>query len=223
MSEIRSREGLAIHVDIDAPREARALVVLAHGHDASKDWGFFPWLGDYFCDAGFAVVRFTMSNDTYTSQIHDLLDVADHAQSRLRGLALFLLGHSLGGGVALLASREIEDLAGVVTWSAIARADRWDESERSATRDDYEAHRDRMNILDAAARLRVPLLAVHGGRDETIPADESRQIVARASDSSLLVIAAASHTFNSIHPLVHVPRELEYAAAVSAHFVGVYS
>ncbi|HEV8659888.1 MAG TPA: hypothetical protein VGS96_14875, partial [Thermoanaerobaculia bacterium] len=88
---------------------------------------------------------------------------------------------------------------------------------------DYEAHRDRLNVLEAAARLRVPLLAVHGARDQTVPLDESRQIIARATDSSLLVIEAASHTFNAIHPLVHIPRELEYAAAVSAHFVGAYS
>jgi pimeloyl-ACP methyl ester carboxylesterase len=164
-----------------------------------------------------------MSNDTYTTQIHDVLDVVDHVQSRFRGLPLFLLGHSRGGGVALLASREIEDLAGVVTWSAIAHADRWDQDAPAAAIADYEANHDRLNILDAAERLRVPLLAVHGAKDQTVPLDESRAIFARATDSSLLIIEAASHTFNAIHPLVHVPRELEYAAAVSAHFVGVYS
>jgi pimeloyl-ACP methyl ester carboxylesterase len=223
MSEIRSREGLSIRVDVDAPREARALVVIVHGFKGFKDWGFYPWVGEYLCDAGFAVARFTMSNDTYTTQIHDVLDVVDHVQSRFRGLPLFLLGHSRGGGVALLASREIEDLAGVVTWSAIAHADRWDQDAPTAAIADYEANHDRLNILDAAERLRVPLLAVHGAKDQTVPLEESRAIFARATDSSLLIIEAASHTFNAIHPLVHVPRELEYAAAVSAHFVGVYS
>ncbi|HEV8657219.1 MAG TPA: alpha/beta hydrolase [Thermoanaerobaculia bacterium] len=223
MSEIRSRQGLPIHIDVDARREARALVVVVHGFKGFKDWGFFPWIGEYLCDAGFAVLRFNMSGIAYTTQIHDVLDVVDHAQSRFRGLPLFLLGHSLGGGVALLASREIEDLAGVVIWSAISHVDRWDDETPATVRDDYEAHRDRLNVLEAAARLRVPLLAVHGARDQTVPLDESRQIIARATDSSLLVIEAASHTFNAIHPLVHIPRELEYAAAVSAHFVGAYA
>src|SRR5712691_3674117 len=100
MFEITSREGLPIRGDIDAPQQARALVVVAHGFKGFKNWGFFPWLAEYLCDEGFAVVRFNMSRsgigenldtldhldllagDTYTAQIHDLVDVVDHAQSR---------------------------------------------------------------------------------------------------------------------------------------------
>ena len=264
MFEIRSREGLPIRGDINAPQHARALIVIVHGFKGFKNWGFFPWLADYLCDEAFTVVRFNMSRsgigedldafdrldlfagDTYSTQINDLLDVVNHAQSRFRGLPLFLLGHSRGGGVALLAAREIEKLAGVVTWSSISHADRWDEQtkrkwraeghldiENSRTRqmmrmstsilDDYEAKRGRLDILDSAKRLRVPLLSIHGARDESVPAEESRLIMSRAHDSSLVIIEAASHTYNAIHPLVHVPRELDYAAALSAHFVSVYS
>ena|SRR5439155_9104869 len=187
-------------IDIDAPPNARALIVMVQGHDASKDWSFFPWLGEYLCDAGSVAVRFSLSSEEYAAQVHEVFGVVDRARSRFRQLPLFLFGHSLGGAIAIVAAREIHNVTGVITWSAISHD----------------------NVLDAAAQLRVPLLAVHGAKDETVPIDDARAITGKAPDSSLLIVNA-SHTFNAIDPLVYIPRELEYAAAVSAHFVTAYS
>jgi pimeloyl-ACP methyl ester carboxylesterase len=133
-----------------------------------------------------------------------------------------------------------------VTWNPIARADRWDEAAkkqwrreghqdvvnartkqvmRMSTRmlDDFEENRERLDILGALVKLEVPLLVVHGGRDESVPPSESREIAAYAPDASLVTIDNASHTFNAIHPLVTVPPELSIAAAVTARFVNVYA
>ena len=43
------------------------------------------------------------------------------------------------------------------------------------------------------------------------------------SDVSLAIVPRASHTYNAIHPLVHVPFELTLAAEISAHFVNAYA
>jgi hypothetical protein len=64
---------------------------------------------------------------------------------------------------------------------------------------------------------------VHGAKDESVPVSEGRAIAAAAPQPSLLVIERASHTFNAIHPLVHVPFELLLAAEVSAHFISAYA
>ncbi len=262
--EIKSAEGLIIRGDIESPGRPRALVVIVHGFKGFKDWGFFPWLGERLCNEGFAAVRFNMSHsgigespdsfdrldlfadDTYSAQLSDLVSVVRHAQSQLGRLPLFLLGHSRGGGVALLAARELELLHGVVTWSAISHVDRWDEPTKRQWRsdgfmdvvnartkqvmrmsprilDDYESNPDRFDVLGSATRLRVPLLVVHGDADESVPVEEARQIASRAKDSSLLIVGDATHTYNSIHPLVHIPRALEYAAVVSEHFLAAYS
>ena len=258
-----SREGLPIRGDFDVPDEARALAVIVHGFKGFKDWGFFPWLADYLCRERAAVCRFNMSrsgigenpdtferldlfaDDTYSAQIDDLLDVVLWCQARV-DLPTFLVGHSRGGGVALLAAEQVEHLSGVATWNAIARVDRWDEATkkqwrrdgfqdvinartkqvmRMSTRmlDDYEPHRERLDILDAVVKLDVPLLVVSGGRDESVPPSESREIAAYACDAGLVTIAKAGHTFNAIHPLVDVPPELSLAAAVTARFVNVYA
>src|SRR5205814_5858290 len=145
------------------------------------------------------------ADDTYSVQVDDLLDVVRWCQQQVE-LPTFLVGHSRGGGVALLAAPEVPRLSGVVTWNAIARVDRWDEATkkqwradgyqdvinartkqvmRMSTRmlDDYETHRERLDILGAVVKLYVPLLVVSGARDESVSPDESRQIAAYAADA----------------------------------------
>lgn len=261
---IKSAEGLPIRGNFDAADDARALVVIVHGFKGFKDWGFFPWTAQRLMQHRLAVCRFNMSrsgvgedpetfgrldlfeHDTYSTQLRDLAAVVRHAQRRFPRLPTFLLGHSRGGGVALLGAQDVPNLHGVVTWAAISHVDRWDaatqrewrkrgvlEVENARTKqimrmspvilDDYEAHAERLNILAATARLRVPLLVLHGGRDESVPVEEGRLIAARAAEPSLVVLHRAGHTFNAIHPLVHVPFELLTAAELSAHFVNAYA
>jgi pimeloyl-ACP methyl ester carboxylesterase len=261
--EIDSDETLPLRGNLHIPERPRALVVVVHGFKGFKDWGFFPWLAEHLAQHRLAVCRFNMSRsgigenpetfdrldlferDTYSTQLADLLRVTRFAQEHARGLPTFLLGHSRGGGVALLAARELE-LEGVVTWSAIARVDRWDDATKAQWRkdgfreelnsrtkqvmrmsslmlDDYDANSERLDVLAAAEQLRVPLLVVHGQRDESVPVAEAHTIAARAQDASLAVIERASHTYNAIHPLIHVPFALTMAAELSAHFVNAYA
>jgi uncharacterized protein len=261
---IDSAEGLPIHGNLEIPERARALVVVAHGFKGFKDWGFFPWLAERLCDSRFAVCRFNMSrsgigddpetfgrldlfeHDTYSTQVDDLALVARYAQGRVPDLPLFLVGHSRGGGVALLAASRLDFVQGIVTWSAISHVDRWDEETirkwrtdghldavnartkqvmRMSTRilDDYEANRERLQILEAARSLTAPLLVVHGEKDESVPVAEAHAIHAAAPDATLAVIRNASHTYNAIHPLVHIPRQLSMAAMLTARFIGAYA
>jgi pimeloyl-ACP methyl ester carboxylesterase len=261
---IDSEEGLPIRGNFDAPRDPRALLVVVHGFKGFKDWGFFPWIaGHLSARHHVAVCRFNMSRsgigedpesfdrldlfagDTYSTQLADLRTAVVHAQSRFPQLSTFLLGHSRGGGVALLGAHDVPRLEGVITWSAIARADRWDEPTKEKWRkegfldvvntrtqqvmrmstsilDDYDANRARLDILAAAARLHVPLLALHGGNDESVPVEEATLIADRVADASKVIVANASHTYNAIHPLVDVPFALTMATELAAHFITAY-
>ncbi|HWW60942.1 MAG TPA: alpha/beta hydrolase, partial [Thermoanaerobaculia bacterium] len=88
--------------------------------------------------------------------------------------------------------------------------------------DDIDAHRERLDIAHAVTRLHVPLLVVHGARDEAVPVAEANVIASKAKDASVTIIERASHTYNAIHPLVHVPFALSLATELSAHFVNAY-
>ena len=261
---LRSPEGLLIRGEFDAAEKPRALVVVVHGFKGFKDWGFFPWTAQRLQQHRLAVCRFNMSrsgigedpesfdrldlfeHDTYSTQLRDLAVVVHRAQQEFPKLPTFLLGHSRGGGIALLGAQDVPNLRGVVTWAPISRIDRWDEATKRSWRergvlevenartkqimrmspvmlDDYEANAERLDIVAATARLEVPLLVVHGGRDESVPVEEGRLIASCAPEASIAVIARASHTFNAIHPLVHVPFELLTAAEVTAHFINAYA
>lgn len=257
---IQSPEGLPIRGNLDVPGEhPRALVVIVHGFKGFKDWGFFPWVAERLLQHQFAVCRFNMSrsgigddpesferldlfeHDTYSIELADLRAVVRHVHPRLPDLPIFLLGHSRGGGLALLGAQDVPDLRGVAVWAPIAHCHRWDEATVRDWRkhgfqeimnartkqwmrvstdvlDDVEANRERLDILAATSRLRVPLLVIHGRRDESVPFDEGREIASRAEDGSLLAMNRAGHTFNAIHPLVTVPFELLVAAEATAHF-----
>ena len=256
---IKSDEGLPIRGNLDVPHQARALVIIVHGFKGFKDWGFFPWLAEYLRENQIAVCRFNMSrngigtkldtfdrldlfaDDTYSVQLADLRSVVARCQKRLR-IPTFLLGHSRGGGVALLGAHDVPNLRGVITWSAIARVDRWDEATkrqwrrdgyldvlntrtkqimRTSTRvlEDVATNGERLDILAAASRLEVVLLVIHGARDESVPVSESLEIASAARDATRLVIGSATHTYNAIHPLVTVPWELDLAGAVTTRFI----
>jgi pimeloyl-ACP methyl ester carboxylesterase len=261
---ITSAEGLPIRGDLDVPSKPRAIAVVIHGFKGFKDWGFFPWLAERLCNHGVAICRFNMSrngigdhletfdrldlfaDDTYSTQLADVRSAVAYAQKECGSLPTFLIGHSRGGGVAILAAQDLPHLEGVVTWSAISAVDRWDEPTKKIWRkngwfdvenartkqmmrmstailDDYEANRSRLDILAAAAKLSVPLLVIHGANDESVPVAESALIAARAAEVSRAVISNATHTYNAIHPLVDVPFALSMAAELTAHFVVAYA
>ena len=106
--------------------------------------------------------------------------------------------------MAILAAENVLNLRGVITWSASARLNGYD-------------------VLKAASHLRVPLLVIHGERDESVPFSASSELVAAAPEASRVIISTATHTYNSGHPLVHVPRELMLATDVTARFIGAYA
>jgi dienelactone hydrolase len=181
-------------------------------------------------------------HDTYSRQLSDLRRAVEYAQQQVPNVPTFLFGHSRGGGIALLGAAAVPSLRGVAVWAPIARCDRWDEATKrdwrtrgyqeqlntrtkqlmrmsTAILDDYDTHAAQLDIVAAARALTVPLLVVHGARDESVSVEEGRLLASLNADTSLLIIDRASHTFNAIHPLVHVPFELVVAAEATAHFV----
>jgi pimeloyl-ACP methyl ester carboxylesterase len=184
------------------------------------------------------------ADDTYSAELSDLERVVAHARAAdgLAGLPLFLFGHSRGGAVAILGAREISGVAGVVTWSSISTLHRWDDATverwrrdgflevenartkqtmRVSTRllDDLDTNRDRLDLKKALAALTLPMLVLHGATDESVPVEEATVIHEEGHNASMVVIESASHTFGAIHPLVHVPRELRLAMAITRQFV----
>lgn len=185
--------------------------------------------------------------DTYSIQLSDLSRVVDHVRSNpeIGSLPMFLVGHSRGGAIALLGASRIGGLSGVVTWSSISSTDRWDEGMKrewrakgyldvlnsrtkqvmrmsTAVLDDLEQNRARLDVLSAVKSMKLPLLVIHGGNDESVSPDDAREISGATPHASIMMVSGAGHTFNAIHPLVNVPRELDLVGHVTARFITAY-
>lgn len=139
---------------------------------------------------------------------------------------LFLLGHSRGGGVVLLKAAEESSIKAVATWASVSEAktpwgswpekrlQRWQHTgvEHYTNRrtnqqlplyyqlfEDYQANRERLDILQAVQRLRVPLLFCHGTKDEAVPVANAKRLK-EASQQAELFLVESDHVFGRRHP-----------------------
>ncbi len=124
-------------------------VIFVHGFKGFKDWGFWPYMGEFFTAKGYAAVSFNFSHNgvgesltefdeldkfaqnTFSREIRELSEMIDACRAGvfgdLRGRKIGLLGHSRGGGIALATSvrKTRDDVAAVALWSSIAHFDRY--------------------------------------------------------------------------------------------------
>ena len=240
-------------VDLPEVPGRRPTVVICHGFKGFMEWGFFPAVAELLAQRGFVTVRFNLagsgmqpgdelvsdprafSANTYSAEVADLLRVLEAtgheiADDRVDRGRLGLLGHSRGGGAAILAAASQpwrDRIRALVTWAAISHVDRYTPEEKRVWRatgelpvvntrtgqqlalgrgllEDVERHSaGSLDILAAAGRVAAPWLIVHGGDDESVPAAEAAELAARAAGThELLVIPGAGHTFGAKHPFV---------------------
>ena len=242
----------------------RTAVVLVHGFKGFKDWGFFPWLAEELAAAGHAVVSFNFSRNgigpdletfteldrfgrnTLSRELDELLWVLDRVEEGAwvprAPRKIGLLGHSRGGGDAVLAARTHEAVGALVTWSAVATFDRWEEETKEEWREDgvvyvlngrtgqqmplevslledYEANRERLDVEAAAGRVRAPWLIVHGRQDLSVDEEDARRLARASGQARLLLVEGAGHTYEVGHPFEGPSPELIQAVeATRRHF-----
>ncbi len=181
-------------------------------------------------DAGGFTLPERFGHDTYSAELDDLRRVLDALERGELGVAppssIGLLGHSRGAGIAILQAAQDSRIRALVTWSAISDVDRWSPEEHTAWRaagvkevvnartgqrlplyldllDDIERNATGpLDIMEAASRVTVPWLIVHGTADESVSYLEAEAL--RASSSSqatrLYPVQGAGHTFGAVHP-----------------------
>ena len=185
--------------------------------------------------------------NTLSRELEDLRWMVDrmHAGEWSGGMApgsVGLLGHSRGGGTSVITAAEHEGVSALVTWAAVATFHRWSEQHLADWRargvtfvpnartgqdmplystvlDDLTDNRARLDVLAAAARVRVPWLIVHGSEDPTVEVAEARRLHAAGAASSMCVVEGSGHTFEAVHPLQGTTPGLELAMEASLrHF-----
>lgn len=128
-------------------------LVFVHGFKGFKDWGFGPYLGEYFSKRGFYTITFNFSHNgvgdnlfefveldkfarnTISLEISELNDIINSIKNGFFGIEISkkiaILGHSRGGAVSLLTAAGRNDVGGVATWASISKFDRYSKRQKT--------------------------------------------------------------------------------------------
>jgi dipeptidyl aminopeptidase/acylaminoacyl peptidase len=248
---LANASGDVVRGDLRSSGEPRCLpaLLICHGFTAHKDWGPFPYFGQRLAEQGFATIvfnfshngigsnfrRFTeaekFSRNTIGKELEDLRAVIDAlSEGRLGGgvidpSRIGLIGHSRGGGVAILSASRDHRIKGVAAWSSVSTFHRYTLRQKQAwERDGYlpvtvrgvkthlrfgvevlrdlEANRETYDLRHAVKRLRVPLLIVHGGADVAVKPHEPEELYAAAdaSRTKYVILEGVGHSYGAPHP-----------------------
>lgn len=225
--------------------QLRGVALFAHCFTCTKDVRAAREIARTLCSDGFGVLRFdfaglgasegAFSDTTFSSNLDDL-QAAEAFLRREIGPAELIVGHSLGGAAAIVAAGAMPSVKAVATIGAPAEtqhvshqfADRVDDIRRDgeaevtlagrpftmrrAFLDDLDGDR----VLDAARRLKKPLLLLHAPTDSTVGVQNAQAIfMAALHPKSFISLPGADH-------LLSRPSDARYAAKVISAWSGAY-
>jgi dienelactone hydrolase len=246
--ELRNPSGDLIRGDLRFlnTKKKKPLVIVCHSFMAFKDWGFFPYIGEQFAQAGYVSFVFNFSHNgvvndhnritefdkfernSISKELEDLDAVVHHfvnddfEHDGIDKTKLVLLGHSRGGGGAIVHTASDERVTALVTWSSISTFDRWTPHQKDCWRtngfhplakemsssplrmgiqflNDIEQHKERYSITIAASKIHLPWLLIHGQTDVTVPAREAEALYqpANKTTTELLLLPHIGHLYNA--------------------------
>jgi len=242
---LKGADGGALRVDVRTaarPGDRRPAVVICHGFKGFKDWGFFPKLAERLAVAGFTAISFNFSGsgvsegdqfdelDRWGHQkpSTDLQDVATMVDYAIEtgATSVGLVGHSRGGGLAILHAASDPRVKALVTWASVDHFLRWPEDDIRKWRRDGridvvntrtgqvlplfkdaldDADRNAagsLNVTAAAGRITIPWLIAHGTADRSVSPEIGKVLkgASKSAKTELLLVEGADHTFGIKHP-----------------------
>jgi pimeloyl-ACP methyl ester carboxylesterase len=239
--------GFDVHLPPSVDVAAAPVVLLVHGFKGFRRWGMFPHLAERLAQCGRVVVLPDLSHNgtepgheedftrldlferqTLSAHLADLAAVLDaHDAGELDGLPpreadqrdVHVVGHSLGGGLALLlaaADGRVASVAGLNSVGHFARIgpEGLAQLEREGRVDIPNARTGQLmhlgrpwfediarhDLRAACEGLTVPTLIVVGEADTSVPPDEGRQLARWIPGAQLVEVPGADHTFGAKHP-----------------------
>jgi len=245
------------------------IVIFCHGFKGFKNWGHYDMLAEEFAKQGFVFVKFNFSyNGTTLKQPTDFADLEAFGNNNFSielddtGLIIdylatnshlyhedtneiYLIGHSRGGGIAILKAYEDKRIRKLVTWASIKDVadffkyqdiEKW-KADGSITTlnartqqkmplyyqiyENYIENIERLDIEKASENMAVPWLIIHGTNDEAVPFSCADKLHHNSKNSELLLIKHGNHTFGGKHPWneSHLPTDAQIVLAKTIDFL----
>jgi len=241
---------------------SKPFVLLIHGFRAFKDWGFFPYFAEKIAEFGYfaSTIDFSLntlidkekclfdmerfSKNTVTQEISEaklfcsLLknqNFIDEEFEKFWNGEIFLIGHSLGGALAIMTAENLPTVRKLVTICSIFDFDIYTERQKedwlkngfkeftdSTTnqkiRLDVNFLLDRLtysgekSLTSVVSRLKIPYYILHTEADATVSPKAATILANAVSDKNLMkmeIIKSGNHLLNSSHPFKETNPVLE--------------
>ncbi|WP_432712391.1 alpha/beta hydrolase family protein [Pedobacter sp.] len=240
------------------------LILFVHGFKGFKDWGAHHLVAQYFAEKGYKFLKFNLSHSGVTQENpHDVTDLETFAANTISyeladvntvvnyishlhpSSNLTIIGHSRGGGLALIKAAIDARINKIVTWSSIAdfgslwkpeQEEEWERTgkiyiENARTKEemplnstlltDFRSHQQEYDILTAAKQLTIPWLIVHGDDDVNVPFSVAEQLKEAQPAAQLKRIHAANHVYGASHPYTEetLPPQLQEVVESTLKFI----
>ncbi|MES2617684.1 MAG: alpha/beta fold hydrolase [Bacteroidota bacterium] len=239
-----------ITLDITLPvsKVPTPVVVFCHGFKGFKDWGHFNWVANAFAENKLVFLKFnfsfngvtegsladisdleTFGKNNYTLELADLDKVISFIEKEFETYNLdkrqiYLMGHSRGGGIALLKASEDKRVKKLALWASISEfesffrpetIDKWNKegvvyahNKRTGQDlplykqfyEDFLAHKEQLDIRKAAKLLGMPMLIIHGDKDDSVDISHANALYDIVQHSILIKVEGGDHTFGAKHP-----------------------
>ena len=271
--EIEGSDKRTINMDVHyiVSESPQPIAIFAHGYKGFKDFGVWSIIGDEFARNGIVFVRFNFSHNgvtpetpvdfsdldafgrnNFSKELYDFSRVIDfiYAKSETNPAwnqdDMCIIGHSRGGGMAILTAGENAKVKKLITWAAIEstglRMPKGEELEYWRKKgiayvtngrtgqemphyiqfyEDYEQNQERFSIQSAIENLEIPIMIFHGDNDESVNVNAARLLDGWAKNNQLEIIEGSDHSFGSKHPWNSnkLPEAMQIAVNKSIDFI----
>lgn len=220
------------------------IVLFVHGFKGFKDWGAHNLVARYFASNGYRYIKFNLShsgvpadnpkdvtdmetfaNNTVSKELFDINAVLDFIEKAYgKETEINLLGHSRGGGLAIIEASNDLRINKLITWSSISSFNSlWKKEQESEWKktgkifvvnartkeqmplnvtllEDFEENEETFNILNASKRINIPWLIVQGDDDVNVPFEHAQKLADANPNSRLVKIEGANHVYGATQP-----------------------
>lgn len=241
-------EGRSSVFDCTISSDDRAVVVFVHGYKGFKDWGAWNSMGEVLRSNGIGFVSMNLSHNggtpenpidfpdldafgknCYSYELQDI-DIIITEVKRLieveleANIPIVLMGHSRGGGVAVLAASKDSRISKLITLAAISDIGmRFPDGEElrlwkqegvryilnGRTKqqlphyysfyEDFAKNQEELDIEAACEKINIPTLLIHGDMDQAVSISEGLAL-SQWLECPLKIIKGTEHTFGIQHP-----------------------
>jgi pimeloyl-ACP methyl ester carboxylesterase len=229
-------------------------IIFIHGFKGFKDWGAHHLTAAFFASNGYRYIKFNLSHsgvkpenpndvtdmktfasNTISKELSDVGKVIDYVLANWPSSAITLIGHSRGGGLAIIQAAKDSRISKLITWSAISdfsslwkkeQEPEWAKTgqifvENARTKEkmplnstlleDFNKNKDRFNIINAAKHVRIPWLILHGDDDVNVNFSVAQKLAQQQLKARIQKIEGANHVYGASHPYTadQLPRHLQ--------------